>query len=221
MPGPGAPYPHPDPAPGSSAIGQFQIGVSPIGTIPAFDVWQTVLSQYGNSSRITTMITDFGEANDPTYFLDDFFDNIWNVLTAVGYGLDVWGRIVGVTRIIPIPGDQEYFGFSEAGDAFGFGQAPFFSGSILTENFVLSDAAFRVLILAKAASNISDGSIIAINDILLALFPNRGNCYVTDGGDMTMTYTFEFALTPVENAILQVSGVLPTPAGVAATIVSF
>jgi hypothetical protein len=37
---------------------------------------------------------------------------------------------------------------------------------------------------------------------------------------MTMTYTFEFGLTPVEFAIVSQTNVLPTPAGVVATIVA-
>jgi len=36
---------------------------------------------------------------------------------------------------------------------------------------------------------------------------------------MMMTYTFEFPLSPVELAIVQNSGVLPKPTGVAATVV--
>lgn len=218
MPGPGAPYPHPDPAPGSNAIGSFVIGVSPIGTIPAFDIWATVMSQYANSPRLMAMITSYNEAVDPTEWLDSFYDMIWNVKTAVGYGLDIWGAIVGANRAIAIPSPEEWFGF-EGSDNFGFNQAPFFSGADLTDNFLLSDDAFRLLILAKAATNICDGSIIATNQILMALFPGRGRCYVTDGQDMTMTYTFEFDLTSVEFAIVSQTNALPKPAGVAATVV--
>ena len=47
------------PAPGSNAIGTFIIGASPIGDIPVFDPWQTVISQYANSPILTTLIFDF------------------------------------------------------------------------------------------------------------------------------------------------------------------
>jgi hypothetical protein len=118
------------------------------------------------------------------------------------------------------PRFAEYLGFEEAGASWvAFNQGVFYSGAAVTTNVNLSDADFRTLILAKAASNICDGSIPAINAILLALFPNRGACYVTDLGNMQMTYTFNFALTPIELAIVETSGVLPTPAGVAATVV--
>ena len=39
--------------PGRSGIGQgFAIGVSPIGTIPLFNIWTTVIQQYANSPRL-------------------------------------------------------------------------------------------------------------------------------------------------------------------------
>lgn len=243
----GPPYP-PPPQPGSNAIGSFIIGVSPIGNIAAFDYWKTIISQYANSPIITGLIANFFEYLDQTRNFDNFFDYIWNIETAEGYGLDVWGRIVGVNRILQVP-SGEYFGFAEASPgSFGFGQAPFYSGQDLTDNYTLSDAAYRQLIFAKAAANITNGSIPAINRILMTLFPNRGNCYVTEGGNngtwfgfmesinangfnqeafysgspvtfMTMTYTFEFQPTPVELAIIQNSGVLPKPTGVAASVV--
>jgi len=211
----GPPYPHPKPAPGSNAIGSFIIGVSPIGTIPPFDVWETVISQYANSPTLTDLIQSFNAAMDQTQNFDAFYDQIWNVISAQGYGLDIWGRIVGVVRALSVPGDQEYFGFAEAGiNVSGFNQQPFYSGATLTNNFDLADDAFRVLILAKAFANVCDGSIPATNSLLLSLFPGRGACYVRDNQDMTVDYVFTFVLQPVELAILSQTGVLPTATGV-------
>jgi hypothetical protein len=214
--------PTPRPVPGSNAIGLFEIGVSPIGTIPAFDVWLTVLSQYANSPILTTLITDFFSYIDQSANIDAFFDLVMNIDTAQGYGLDLWGRIVGVTRVLQVS-SVDYFGFNQQAptvDTFGPGGAsPFYQGQPATSNYPLSDASFRTLIFAKALANISDGSIKSINQLLLNLFPNRGNCYTTDGENMTMTYTFQFVLTPVEAAIVSSSGVLPKPVGVAATVI--
>jgi hypothetical protein len=219
----GPPYPRfaPGSSPGGNAIGSFIIGQSPIGTIPSFDIWQTVISQYANAPILTQLITNFFQYIDQTANLDAFYDFIWNVDSAQGYGLDVWGRIVGVVRQVTVTGTLNYFGFNEAGaGAFtGFNQQPFYSGAQTTNVFNLSDSAFRVLIFAKALANISDGSIKSINQLLLNLFPGRGNCYVVDGENMTMQYMFKFALSPVELVIVQQSGVLPKPTGVSATVV--
>jgi hypothetical protein len=216
----GPAYPHPNPAPGSNAIGSFQIGVSPIGDIPPFDVWDTIISQYANSPIISQLCVNMALYLDPTRDFDAFFDTIWSVDSAIGLGLDIWGRIVGVQRVLHVPDGTTYLGFEEAGSqAQPFNQAPFFSGASLTNNFILSDTAFRTLIFAKALANISDGSIPAINQLLRNLFPNRGNCYVIDNLDMTMTYQFNFILSPVEAAIFEQSGVLPKPTGVLANVV--
>ncbi|MGH7222479.1 MAG: DUF2612 domain-containing protein [Gemmataceae bacterium] len=214
----GPPYPHPNPVPGSNAIGQFQIGVSPIGTIPAFDVWKTVISQYANSPILTALITCLNAALDQTQNMDSFYDTIWNVLTAVGYGLDVWGRIVGVSRIVQLPSTGTYLGFQEAGSWVGFGQGSFYSGGAGGTSTSLSDSAYRLLVLGKTAANIWNGSIPQLNQILLSLFPGLGNCWVADGGNLTLTYTFAFTLTQTQFAIVN-SGVLPRPSGVSYRIV--
>lgn len=203
---------------GVSAIG----GPDPIGTVSAFDVWKTVLKQYANSPVLMQLILNMDSYLDQSTNFDNFFDLVMNVDTAQGWGLDVWGRIVNVSRILSVTEDQLFLGYQEAGQtAQPFNQAPFYSGQRFNDAFVLTDSAYRVLILAKALANICDGSIPAINQILLNLFPNRGNCYVVDNLNMTMTYKFEFVLTAVELAIVAQSGVLPRSTGVSANVDSF
>lgn len=210
--------PFPRPIPGSNSVGRFSIGISPIGTIPAFDVWSSILSQYANSSGITGVIVSMFQALDMTENFDNFYDAYFNLSTAYGEGLNNWGRILQVSRVLQLPA-ATYFGFNQAlpgVDTFGFGT--FFSSGNATNNYALSDSQYRVLLLAKAAANVSDGSIKSINSILSGLFPGRGNAYVADGQNMTMVYTFAFPLSVVEQAIVQQSGVLPKPAGVSATV---
>lgn len=209
-----------DPSIPSNAIGNFIIGVDPIGTLPDFNWPDTIISQYANSPVLIALIESFFEAMDQTRNLDEFFDKMWNIDTAEGYGLDAWGRKVGVGRVLTISAG-EYFGFETGGGDTSFqpfNSAPFFTGNPFVNNFSLLDPAYRQLILAKALSNICDGSIPAINQLLLFLFPGRGNCYVADNNDMTMTYTFNFQLSPVEQAILAQSGVFPRSTGVAVNI---
>lgn len=217
----GPAYPRP-PVAGSNAIGSFVIGVSPIGPISTFDVVDTIISQYANSPTLLQLCQNLQQYFDQTANFSALFDLIWNVDSAQGYGLDVWGRIVGVTRVLTVS-SSTFFGFDQQSptvDVFGPGGAsPFYVGVSATSNYALTDSAYRSLIFAKALANICDGSIQAINQILMNLFPNRGNCYVTDGQNMTMTYTFNFLLTPVEQAIVSQSGVLPKPVGVEASVV--
>jgi hypothetical protein len=286
----GPPYP-PMPAAGSNAIGKIHIGVAQVGEIPEFEWLDTFASQYANSPIIMGLVERFFGAADQTENLELFYDDIWNIATAQGYGLDVWGRIVGINRILEVV-DTAWFGFAESepgtlswntgvtanlSPAIGFGEAmpgwealgwgtfglnyswsvsnvnqgggAYYSGTGLTSSYRMADETYRTLILAKARQNISDCSIPSINQTLLSIFPNRGNAYVTDGYQgvdffgfsesktaqpfgqqafydgqalnnlMVMTYTFNFALSPVDMAIVLNSGVLPKPTGVAASVV--
>ena len=186
----------------------------------------TELAQYANSPTIVQMLANWDAYLDPAADIDAFYNLVWNVDTAVGHGLDIWGRIVGVGRVLTLP-DAVYFGFSGPGGPSGvpFNHGVFRRDTATTTNYALLDDPYRALILAKALFNISDGTIPAINQMIINLFgpagilPVAGNSYVTDGQDMTMTYTFGSALTPVQKAIVFQSGVLPRPCGVSATVV--
>lgn len=182
-------------------------------------VWpDTVISQYANSPRIVALIQSFAEAVDPNRLIDAFYESIWNIDTATGYGLDVWGRIVNVRRGLYIPGGASgrLMGFAEEGvyRVFGFGQAPFNSNNHLTPNYELSDAIFRQLILVKAFSNISDRTIPSINSALLMMYPGRGNVFMSDLGNMQANVVFGFLATNLDLAILLQSGAFPWPSGV-------
>lgn len=214
---------------------------------------QTVASQYNQSPRLMALLESINEWISPDVNFEAFYQCIWDIRPvggAFGYGLDLWGRIVGVNRVLTVT-TSAYFGFQEAGDRTGFNQSAFWDTSPITQNFTLDDDMYRLLIFAKAALNITNSSIPAINTILRNLFPGRGNTYVTDGrnvaagawfgfqeaGDrvgfgggpfmdfmpqtpdnMTLTYVFDFALSPIEVAIVTVSGAVPKPVGVKASL---
>ena len=183
------------------------------------NVEQTIISQYGTSPVLTQLIQNMNACIDPAADLQAFYDSIWNISTAQGYGLDVWGKIVGVSRLFQVPNTGPWLGFKDgATDSQPFGQAPFYPGPS-TGSYLLSDTAYRTLILVKAIANISDTSIQSYNRLLSNLFAGRGRCYASDNGAMQMLYTFEFYLEPYELAILQQSGALPRPSGVSASIV--
>ena len=191
---PGPPYP--PFAPGSNAIGVFEVGVSPIGSIPLFDPWETIISQYANSPILDYLITSFFAAADPTILLDEVLSMMWDINTAVGYGLDVWGRIVNIGRNLQIPVVTTDFGFEQQipdVDTFGpSGKGPFGAGDTLTQSYTLTDAAYRQLILAKAAFNITSCTIPEINALLMMLFGSLGPCYVTDPSFVSENKYFGF-----------------------------
>lgn len=181
------------------------------------NVERTIISQYANSPTLVQLIQNMNEYIDPRANIDAFYNLIWNVDTAQGIGLDIWGRIVGVTRLLQIPGNDPIVGFDNASfpdDWYPMSQGRFAMEGEVTTAYELPDDAFRVLILAKALGNIVATTFPAMNQLLRNLFPGRGRCYVRDLRNMSMQFVFNFALSNVEYAILTQSGALPHPAGV-------
>lgn len=180
---------------------------------------QTILSQYANDPALTGLIAAFNEWLDPSADLDSFYNDFWNVATAIGVGLDFWGKIVGVDRQIAVGPISNYLGFEEAlPTSFAFGQQPFYGGPTASSVVALSDDAYRLLIMVKAAANISDFTPGSINRILRLLFPGRGSCYVLESGPMAISYVFHFPLALWEISVVSQSLFMPRPAGVATAI---
>jgi hypothetical protein len=174
---------------------------------------ETIISQYGASPILNQLLANYNEYLDPSADIDTFYSYVWDVQTAEGFGLDIWGKIVGVDRQLVVDVAQENFGFDEGVNYYPFGEAPFYNGQT-TGSFELSDESYRTLIMVKALANISATTIQALNQLLQNLFAGRGRCYVNDLGNMQMRWTFEFYLQPFEVAILTKSGALPRPTGV-------
>ena len=180
------------------------------------NISETLISQYANSPTILALINNANQYVDPQTNLFNFYNQVWNVNSAVGYGLDVWGRIVGVRRNMLVNQAGSFFNFKESGIGTPFGPggvAPFtagvtpFGGGI----YRLSDALYRLLIMAKALANISICTAMFLNGILKALF--GGTVWCSDTGGMVINIYFQ-SLNLTQLAILTTSGVLPRPVGV-------
>lgn len=160
-------------------------------------VERTILSQYSHSPTLVQLVKDIDACIDPTTDFNTFFSFVFNVDTAQGFGLDIWGRIVGVGRQINVPALTPNPG------AFAFTPGV----------YTMPDAQYRKVILMKALANITATNANSINTLISNLFAGRGRCYVMDGLDMTLEYRFEFWLEPYEYVIIT-GGVAPRPAGV-------
>lgn len=174
---------------------------------------ETLLSQYANSPTLLALIESFNDAQDPQPLIDEFYTKVWNIETAEGYGLDVWGRIVGVSRVIALD-ETLYLGFETILNQYGnFGRGVFYSGPKQTTNYRLSDVAYRNLILLKALVNITDTTAPILNRLLSKLYSGK-RVYCLDMGGMTVRVVAEFFLTAYERAILTQSGIFPRSTGV-------
>lgn len=180
----------------------------------------TLLSQYANSPKITAFIDAFNDWLDPSADIEGFYRAVLNVPTAVGFGLDIWGRIVDVPRQIRLTPLPLYFGFAEAHPgSHPFGEQPFYHGMPPDQVVELDDDSYRLLIMTKALANISSFTAPAVNAVLRYLFTGRGACYVLEISPMQIEYVFNFPLQPWEAAVLQQPALMPRPSGVGVTII--
>jgi hypothetical protein len=196
--------------------------ISPTG----FNWTQTLLSQYLNSPTINSLLSSYSDAVEPSIDILNFYNNIWNVATAVGNGLNIWGEIVGVSRYLSTSATVSYFGFEEglsgSTGSQPFNQAPFYVGQTSTSTYTLSDEQYRRLILVKAAFNISNNTVPSINELLRIEFGTPtlggsepyGQAWVIDNLNMSLTYYLDFTPSSAQLAIITNSGVFPRPAGV-------
>lgn len=173
---------------------------------------ETIQSQYGASPRIRAVIEAFAAAIDPNGDINKFYEDIFDLDTAVGVGLDIWGVIVGVNRVLEIATDEPFGYFGSLLQPFNEGH--FYGGtSGLTNNYRLTDNAFRKLIYFKAMENIMNTDADEINNLFAFLFDGKG-AYVIEVGTMTIRYVFEFDLEPFEISIMNSYGIFARSAGV-------
>ncbi|MCC8190131.1 MAG: DUF2612 domain-containing protein [Planctomycetes bacterium] len=152
-----------------------------------------IQSQYSASQRMLALMAGFQEQITIDGDADLFYQKMFNIYTAVGYGLDNWGRILGITRTI------------EDAD----------TGAALT----LEDEYYRALLLYKALANIAAADAQTLNSLLrilietgIAGFPPVA--YVLEVDTMVIRWVFEDFLDPIQRAVFFAAGTLARGAGV-------
>lgn len=161
-----------------------------------------IQSQYSASTRIISILESCREHILPDADIVSFFDNIFNIETASGVGLDIWGNIIGVSRFVPNYQDD-------------------------TVIYTLTDEQYRNVLFYKAGANIMDSTLYSLNYLLKKLYPdyqcfvrNQSN-YVNDDGryydsnPMEIEYVFiDTDLSDLEKSIFSLVGAFGKGAGV-------
>lgn len=170
----------------------------------------SVQSQYASSPTIRLLVDSFNKQIDPQNDITLFYDKVFNLSTAEGIGLDIWGRILGIDRLLSVESDNS-FGF-EGSELEPFDQDVFYTQSV-SNNFRLEDTPYRQLLFYKASSNIASSDLATLNTMLNSMFKKRG-AYIVESSVMCIRFYFQFYLSPYEKALMQLEFVPPRPAGV-------
>lgn len=144
-----------------------------------------VLSQYSTSPRLMGLMAACQAQMDACPDMELFHHNVFDLDTATGVSLDLWGQILGISRSLQTD-----------------------SGPIIWE-----DDDYKFLLWQKALANISDATAATLTRLLTAYF-DEGQAYILDNQDMTIRVVTEFFATDTQSAILENYGLLCLGAGV-------
>ena len=141
-----------------------------------FDIGLTIQSQYSASPHIVALVNGFWSCLDPSADIELIFNKMINPITAEGFGLDVWGRIVAIGReYVSKDITPSYWGYKaplgiDNPRMRNFNNAPFYKE--ITGKVKLNDQAYRTYIFLKAMINIGNGSLSSLNRMISVLFPS-------------------------------------------------
>lgn len=154
---------------------------------------QNVLWQYENADRLKSLISQKDEwySNNLNAFWQKIVDDFLNIRTATDWGLNLWGKILNVSRIYNVNGVQT----------------------------TISTELYRRLILGKMSLIRSNGTVPEINKYLNFIFSDHTQtsgyaAIVNDNFDMSVYYVLNFTPSEEELALIYSRTFLPTPAGV-------
>ena len=149
-----------------------------------------IYHQYAHSTKLINLINGLNGAVSINNDLKQFYDIVYNIDSASGFGLDIWGDILNIKRSLTITINS------------------------VTQQYTMPDDEYRIILKLAAAKNISDATCESIYNSLSLIFKNSGKIYVSDLGEMHLRYSFEFLLSDEIYAILSQTKVIPKPAGV-------
>lgn len=162
------------------------------------------ISQYANSESYTGLFNNLCYMFSNTQTISDWYDVVFNLNTAEGYGLDIWGKILNQGR---------QFSYNNNGTM----EYVYLGGEQTIDGITYSaeqmEKTYRLVLFLKALSNISGCTIASLNELLGFYFQDRGRVYVLEYGVMEIRYVFQFYVTKFEKAIFT-SSVMPKPTGV-------
>lgn len=129
----------------------------------------------------------------------DFYDQIFNILTATEYGLNVWGQILNTGKQYFIGTQDSTFGYDVVpvpldliGYAQNYDQGSYSFGDTFS---IMSIEQYRCLLILRARTFISNGSILSITTLLNDFFINLQDFASGDGEDYYIAVTVSQDLT--------------------------
>ena len=156
-----------------------------------------MISQYANSPVLTKLDNGLQQLFNDSNFVNNWYDVVFNLATATGYGLDLWGKILNRDRKFTYEGNEYYLQGAQTIDGVEFSAEDM-------------DNLYRKVLQLTAMRYIGNASIASINRMIQFVF--EGKCYCYEYAPMQIRYVFRFYMNKVQKAIIETLN--PHPTGV-------
>lgn len=169
-----------------------------------------MLAQYANSPTIVNLVNGINEQLNNAQTIEDWFRLVFNLKTAQGYGLDIWGKILNQSRRFKYidENEQEQEVYLQGAQTIG--------GVSYTSEQI--EEKYRMILFFKSFSYSSNHTISSLNNLLNFFFQEQLNdekktVKVIDYGTMVIEVFFNFFVEKLDKAIIM-SDLFPHPTGV-------
>lgn len=188
-----------------------------MSTIQAFDysvdVLRGLLWQHNRALALRSLLEQKQGwfVKNQTEFWENWFRDVFNLLTANAFGCQVWARILGLRLSLPpSENDEPNFGFGEFNK--NFDNAPF--GPSGPDSVQLTIEQQRIALRLRYFQLVTRCTVVDVNRFLRYVFADLGLVYVRDNLDMTITYVFTFVPDPRLLFVIEQYDLLPRPSAV-------
>lgn len=166
------------------------------------------ISQYANSKKFMNLYNELSYMFSNAKTIEDWYNIVFNIKTATGYGLDWWGKILNQGRQVS---------YTENGTVVNvfLGGEQTIDGVTYSADYM--ENLYRTVLFLRAMSYITNCTVASLNNMLQFYFntveaSQNALVYVIEYGVMEIRYVFRMYLSKVQKAIF--AEVLPNPTGV-------
>ena len=150
--------------------------------------------------------------------LIDTFNEAFDLDTAIGVQLVILGKIIGLSRTVPLVVPKIYFSYEGNPNGKTYNQAPMLDQTqVLFTDLELNDTDYRKFLKAKVSKNFASNTIasnkkISTNDALNFLFD--GGAYAKDNFNMSFDVLIENTVDTSLLTYINALDLIPRPAAV-------
>ena len=178
-----------------------------------------IIQQQYINTNIEIFLTELSNVIDKhtTLLVSHLTNNVFNLETATGIGLDLWGALLNFPRHLPTPDKTGTINSIP----FQFYNRNFYKSQFIDENInftymSLDDNSYKKILLCLSTKLTTDCTIPNINVFCEKLFNSfGGSSFIRDSENMEfVSYIFRFEMPQWFKYVLDNYDILPRPAGV-------